>query len=123
MLYILREVHEGYKFNFSTYTSEEIRNFVNMKQTQIIQNIRERLGIEALNELQTTAMACRTRAMVILAPTGSGKTVAFAIPLLNSLGEPGGGIRALILAPTRELVLQIAEVLRKAGFGFRTVAL
>lgn len=123
MLYILRELHEGYKFNFSTYTSEEIRNFVNMKQTQIIQNIRERLGIEALNELQTTAMACRTRAMVILAPTGSGKTVAFAIPLLNSLGEPGGGIRALILAPTRELVLQIAEVLRKAGFGFRTVAL
>lgn len=94
-----------------------------MKQSQILNNIRERLGIETLNELQTAAMACRNRAMVILAPTGSGKTVAFAIPLLNSLGEAGGGIRALVLAPTRELVLQIAEVLRKAGFGYKTVAL
>ncbi|MDE6097278.1 MAG: DEAD/DEAH box helicase [Muribaculaceae bacterium] len=94
-----------------------------MKQSEIIHNIQQRLGIAALNELQTAAMACRSRAMVILAPTGSGKTVAFAIPLLNSLGEPGGGIRGLVIAPTRELVLQVAEVLRKAGYGYRTAAL
>ncbi len=94
-----------------------------MKKTQIIQNIKERLGISSLNELQTAAMACERRSMIILAPTGSGKTVAFAIPLLNALGEAGGGIRGLVLAPTRELVLQIAEVIRKAGAGYRTVAL
>jgi ATP-dependent RNA helicase RhlE len=46
------------------------------------------------------------------AQTGTGKTAAFALPILQHLsqkGKPNSGIRALILAPTRELALQISE--------------
>ena len=42
------------------------------------------------------------------APTGSGKTAAFILPILHQLKEPRNeGIRALVLAPTRELAKQV----------------
>jgi ATP-dependent RNA helicase DeaD len=50
------------------------------------------------------------RDVVIAAPTGSGKTLAFLLPLLERMDEPGPGPRALIVTPTRELALQIADV-------------
>jgi ATP-dependent RNA helicase DeaD len=52
------------------------------------------------------------------AATGTGKTAAFALPLLQRLGEPVPGIRAvrgLILVPTRELAMQVAEAVHKYG--------
>lgn len=51
---------------------------------------------------------------VMAAPTGSGKTLAFLIPLVERLqgARPGGGPRALVVTPTRELATQIAGVLR-----------
>jgi ATP-dependent RNA helicase RhlE len=51
-----------------------------------------------------------------LAQTGTGKTAAFALPILNRLaGRPRGGIRALIIAPTRELAEQIHEAIETLG--------
>lgn len=44
--------------------------------------------------------------MIACAPTGSGKTAAFLIPLLHELKSPQRGPRALILCPTRELAKQ-----------------
>jgi len=42
------------------------------------------------------------------APTGSGKTLAFVLPLLHHLREPrSGGVRALVLSPTKELAEQV----------------
>ncbi len=57
---------------------------------------------------------CKTggNTITLLAPTGSGKTVAFAIALLKSLGPADGRIRAVVMAPSRELVLQIFDVIR-----------
>jgi ATP-dependent RNA helicase RhlE len=53
------------------------------------------------------------------AQTGTGKTAAFVLPLLQRLtANPGPGIRALILSPTRELASQIAE--RIACYGAHT---
>ncbi len=43
--------------------------------------------------------------------TGSGKTLAFGLPLLQK-AKPGKGVQALILTPTRELCVQVAEVLK-----------
>lgn len=56
------------------------------------------------------------------AQTGTGKTAAFAIPILQNLslsntGSRSGGIRALILAPTRELAIQISESFSDYGKG------
>ena len=44
--------------------------------------------------------------------TGSGKTAAFGLPLLDMLLDHKPGLRALILVPTRELCVQVAENLR-----------
>jgi ATP-dependent RNA helicase RhlE len=50
------------------------------------------------------------------AQTGTGKTAAFALPILQMLnGKPHSGIKALILAPTRELAIQIDESFRDYG--------
>jgi ATP-dependent RNA helicase RhlE len=67
-------------------------------------------------QAQSIPMLLQGRDMLGMAQTGTGKTAAFALPLLHRLAAhprpaPKGGARALILAPTRELVSQIA-----AGF-------
>ena len=49
------------------------------------------------------------------AKTGSGKTVAFALPLLESLDPRSSRVQALVLAPTRELAVQITQEMRKVG--------
>ncbi|MFO0909945.1 MAG: DEAD/DEAH box helicase [Isosphaeraceae bacterium] len=51
------------------------------------------------------------------AKTGTGKTAAFGIPLLEMLEAPGRGPQAIVLAPTRELVQQIVVELQKLAHG------
>ncbi len=46
-----------------------------------------------------------------VAQTGTGKTGAFLLPIIQQLGEPQGAIRALVLEPTRELAIQVAEAM------------
>ncbi len=58
------------------------------------------------------------RDVVATAQTGTGKTLAFVLPLLESLiKNPGQGIQAIILSPTRELAIQIDETFRKLAAG------
>jgi len=49
--------------------------------------------------------------VLVKSPTGSGKTLAFAVPMVDRLEAPGKNPNALILAPTRELALQIVDEL------------
>ncbi|MDQ6637197.1 MAG: DEAD/DEAH box helicase [Candidatus Dormibacteraeota bacterium] len=60
---------------------------------------------------------------VIEAPTGSGKTLAYLLPLVEGIGAQRTGPRALIVSPTRELALQIAEVLETLDHGVRLATL
>jgi ATP-dependent RNA helicase RhlE len=56
------------------------------------------------------------RDLICCAQTGTGKTAAFALPILHRLAEgERANIRALILVPTRELAMQVAEALRDYG--------
>ena len=48
--------------------------------------------------------------LLVQSPTGSGKTLAFGIPMVDRI-EPGDGVSALVLAPTRELASQIVDEL------------
>ncbi|CAL5071598.1 unnamed protein product [Urochloa decumbens] len=59
-----------------------------------------------------------------IAETGSGKTAAFALPILHRLGEDPYGVAALALAPTRELAAQLTEQFRALGapLGIRCLA-
>lgn len=91
-----------------------------MKVGEILKAARERLKIEALNAMQQTVWQSRAERMVVLSPTGSGKTVAFAGAMLQRLS--GGEHQlpaALVLAPSRELVIQIGEVLRSLARGLK----
>lgn len=53
--------------------------------------------------------------IIALAETGSGKTLAFALPILQSLLDRPTSFFALVLAPARELVVQIADHFRALG--------
>ncbi len=80
--------------------------------------------LEALNELKFSEptevqdraipLVLQGKDIVVRSKTGSGKTAAFAIPILQQL-EHSRGVSALIVAPTRELALQIEHVARKIG--------
>src|ERR1700676_4890784 len=53
--------------------------------------------------------------VVGLAQTGTGKTAAFAIPILSKIDTANRATQALVLAPTRELALQVAEAIGRYG--------
>ncbi|MBV8964966.1 MAG: DEAD/DEAH box helicase [Mycobacteriaceae bacterium] len=53
--------------------------------------------------------------VVGLAQTGTGKTAAFAVPILSKIDTANTDTQALVLAPTRELALQVAEAFRRYG--------
>ncbi len=70
------------------------------------------VGYKAPTPIQQQAMppVLAGRDLLGCAQTGTGKTAAFAVPILQRLsGQKGHGVRALVLTPTRELALQIYE--------------
>ena len=82
-------------------------------------------GITNPTEIQTKTIphALAGRNIMASAETGSGKTLAFLLPIIQRLGGPGQ-TRALVLAPTRELALQIEANAKTFGrtSKLRTVA-
>jgi ATP-dependent RNA helicase DeaD len=78
------------------------------------------LGYEEPTPIQTAAIPplLRLRDMLGQAATGTGKTAAFALPMLQRIArEPGarGRTAGLVLVPTRELAMQVAEAVHKYG--------
>ena len=74
-------------------------------------------GYERPTPIQCEAIpiALRGRDIIGLAQTGTGKTAAFTLPILNQLLGGPRRVRALILTPTRELAAQVRESFRKYG--------
>src|SRR6185295_10050079 len=72
------------------------------------------LGYEEPTPIQQEAIPvlCEGRDVIGLAGTGTGKTAAFALPVIHRLaataGVKRGAARALVLVPTRELAMQVA---------------
>lgn len=91
-----------------------------MKESAIIEQIRSRLGIESLNNMQTT-MASKANAtnIVLLSPTGSGKTIAYLLPLLKNIKASTGRVQAVVIAPSRELAVQISKVAQAIAVGLK----
>ncbi|MDD6205043.1 MAG: DEAD/DEAH box helicase [Firmicutes bacterium] len=80
----------------------EIARAINqMHYTQVTQ-----IQQEAIPEMR------KGRDIIAKAPTGTGKTFAFGIPLIEGIDEQNRSVQALVLAPTRELTIQISEQLR-----------
>ncbi|MCM3883329.1 DEAD/DEAH box helicase [Frankia sp. R82] len=78
--------------------------------TPVLQALTE-LGYEVPSPIQvgTIPALLEGRDVVGLAQTGTGKTAAFALPILSRIDVRSTATQALVLAPTRELVLQVAE--------------
>ena len=86
----------------------------------MIEKVLKNLKIASLNEMQRVAINSASNTdTVILSPTGSGKTIAFLIPVLSRLDDAKTGIQAMILVPSRELALQIEQVFKAMGTGFK----
>lgn len=85
------------------------------------QAILEKLGIEQLNPMQEEAKLAilSLPEVVLLSPTGTGKTLAFLLPLITELNSEITEVQALILAPSRELAIQIEQVARDMGTGYK----
>lgn len=94
---------------------------INPKLLEVI----KKAGFETPTPIQREAMplAIQGGDLVGLAQTGTGKTLAFAVPMLQRLASEGG--QGLVLLPTRELALQVDEEYKKLAkqFGLRTAIL
>ncbi len=88
------------------------------------EGILAKLNIHQLNPMQDEAItAIKTHTnTILLSPTGTGKTLAFSLPLLDSLDPESNEIQALILVPSRELAIQIEQVIRSMGSGYKVNA-
>ena len=84
--------------------------------TPIMQAVRE-IGYESPTpiQLQTIPLLLSGRDVIGQAQTGTGKTAAFALPILEKLDVNNRSVQALVLTPTRELGIQVAEAIHAYG--------
>ena len=88
------------------------------------EDILEKLKIQKLNPMQEEALTAidASSDIVLLSPTGTGKTLAYLLPIIGKLDAESDEIQVLILVPSRELALQIEQVIREMGSGYKTNA-
>ena len=90
----------------------------------MLERILDKLGIE-LNGMQQDTMHAilhSDRNVIVLSPTGSGKTIAYLLPLVQLIDANKAFPQALVVTPGRELALQSADVLKSMGSGLQTMA-
>ncbi|MFX3674896.1 MAG: DEAD/DEAH box helicase [Paenisporosarcina sp.] len=77
----------------------------------------KRMGFEEATPIQegTIKFGLEGRDIIGQAQTGTGKTAAFGIPLIEKIDPKNSNIQALIIAPTRELAVQVSEEIYKIG--------
>ena len=97
-----------------------------MKEQEILSLINGRLGISDLNDLQKSVLKNLkiSSSAIIYSPTGSGKTLAFSVTLLKALKNfDTEKLQAVIIAPSRELVIQISDVIRPIAPDYKVTSL
>lgn len=89
-----------------------------MNLKEILQN----LNIKELNPMQQKMMdvATNNEDIMLLSPTGSGKTLGFLVHALQKIKSQNKGVQLLIIVPSRELGLQIEDVLKQMRTGWKT---
>ena len=87
--------------------------------------ILDKIGIKCLNPMQVAVgkeITSTQKDVVILSPTGTGKTLAYMLPLQEQLDRDDINVQMLVIVPGRELALQSHEVLQSLKCGLRSMA-
>ncbi len=88
-----------------------------MNQSAILKHF----NITELNEMQQTMLHTVSQSddIILISPTGSGKTLGFLLPVLKLLKENVDGVQAVIIVPSRELAIQIEQVFKQMKTAFK----
>jgi len=86
-----------------------------------VDKILSNFKIDALNDMQIAAADAISKYddLILIAATGTGKTLAFLLPILPMLNPDNLKTQAIIIVPSRELALQIEQVFKKMGTAFK----
>ncbi|MEE9321316.1 MAG: DEAD/DEAH box helicase [Granulosicoccus sp.] len=92
-------------------TSKTSQHFSDLKLPQELLRALQAVGYETPTPIQSRTIPPLLEGRDVLghAPTGTGKTAAFALPILARLDMQSKGVQVLVLTPTRELAIQVAE--------------
>ncbi|HZK33062.1 MAG TPA: DEAD/DEAH box helicase, partial [Tissierellaceae bacterium] len=95
---------------------EKLR-FEEMNLSDDIKRAVEAMGFEEASPIQSQAIPILMEGKDIIgqAQTGTGKTAAFGIPILEMINQKDNSVQALILCPTRELSIQVAQEITRLG--------
>ena len=104
----------------SNEQGEKNVTFADLGVSSNLCKICDEIGWKAPTKIQRESIphSLQGRDVIGLAETGSGKTGAFALPIMQDLLDKGGKLFALVLTPTRELAFQISEHFQALGSSF-----
>ena len=89
--------------------------------TPVQQTMLRLSGYDSFNDMQLVMAEAKANDIILLAPTGTGKTAAFLLWLAPRLKRPTGLLQAVIVAPARELAQQTTQVVRKLLPDYRVL--
>jgi ATP-dependent RNA helicase DeaD len=92
-------------------------NFNEMGLSRLVMRATTNMGFEETTPIQeqTIPIVMEGRDIIGQAQTGTGKTAAFGIPLVEKIDKEAEHIKGLVITPTRELAMQVAEEINKIG--------
>ena len=100
-----------------TENTQEITSFEDLHLDRKILAALKDMGFEEPSPIQKGAipLALEGEDLIGQAQTGTGKTAAFGIPIIQKINEKDRHIKALVMSPTRELCIQVADEISKIG--------
>jgi ATP-dependent RNA helicase DeaD len=98
-----------------------LTKFSELNISQSTQDSLNRMGFEEATPIQegTVKFGMEGRDIIGQAQTGTGKTAAFGIPIVEKIDTSNPAVQALVIAPTRELAIQVSEEIYRIGHGKR----
>ncbi len=100
-------------------------SFKELRVSKLTQESLKRMGYKEPTEIQNKAipLILQKKDLIAQAQTGTGKTAAFGIPIVESVNPKQKNIQALIIVPTRELAIQVTKEIKNIGKGKKVFVL
>jgi len=105
------------------FTKGNMKKFEELKINPLLIKGIEKMKFEAMTEIQEKVIPIALKMVDIIAqaPTGTGKTIAYALPILNKIDVSIEAIQTIVIAPTRELAVQITKEINTVAFYLKDV--